>query len=406
MPHAPIRFLYLQMTVVLAVMSASLTVAADWPQWRGPSRDGLLDRSPALINAFGGESPLWKSEPITSGDLGGRGSLVVTDGKVLGLSSTHSGKTGTAEVFCLNARDGTTAWRSKLDEARSRNTGSSTPCVVGNRVFVVGSHNKVHCLNIENGRSIWECKLTRQTNEPIASSVAVFNGVAILMADVLTGLNTETGELIWTQDEIVGHESSASRWATDAGDFVVCNGRLKTYCVDPSTGKIVWQVPGGGKSSPLVAHEYGGDFLVNTSHSRKSGLSAYRLTGKGAEKLWTIRAYDRAASPVVHDGHVYAIAGGSNGHGARILCVHLDTGKTAWEEVVNFAEVSSPIVADGKLIAICGTELWLVQATPEKCTVLSQADCQITLCTSPAILNGRLYLRQSNSVSCYDLKSP
>ena len=155
----------------------------------------------------------------------------------------------------------------------------------------------------------------------------------------------------------------------------------------------------------MVAQEYGGDFLLNLSDNRRNGLSAYRLTDKGPQKLWTLPESDRGSSPVVFDGHVYAIAGGSNGHGAHLLCVHLDTGKVAWEEVVDFAEVSSPVVADGKVFAVCGTFLSLLQATPEKYSVLSQADYRITLCTSPTIVEGRLYVRQANAVACYDLRS-
>ena len=227
----------------------------------------------------------------------------------------------------------------------------------------------------------------------------------MLLADVLTGLDAETGRVLWTQERITGHESSPARWRTKDRDYVICNTARETHGVDPTDGKILWSVPGGGKSTPVVVQEYGGDFLVNMSDGRKNGLSAYRLTPEGPQKLWTLPASDRASSPVVFDGHVYAIAGGSNGHGARLLCVHLDTGKVAWEEVIDFAEVSSPVVADGKVFAVCGTFLWLLQATPEKYSVLSQADCRITLCTSPAVVDGRLYLRQANAVAAYDLRS-
>jgi outer membrane protein assembly factor BamB len=186
---------------------------------------------------------------------------------------------------------------------------------------------------------------------------------------------------------------------------VICNGSQETNVIDPSDGRIIWSVPGGGKSTPVVAQEYGGDFLLTLSENRKTGLTAYRLTDKGPQKLWTLPESDRASSPVIFDGHVYAVAGGSNGHGAHLLCVHVDTGQVAWDEVIDFAEVSSPIVADGKVFAVCGTFLYLLQATPEKYSVLSQADYRITLCTSPVIVEGRLYLRQANLVACYDLRS-
>src|SRR5262245_45865459 len=83
-------------TLVLAVAAAR----SDWPEWRGPGRNGLVERSPALVNSFAGQSPAWESEPIASGDRGGRGSLVVHARRVYGLTSVMSGSTGADEVFC------------------------------------------------------------------------------------------------------------------------------------------------------------------------------------------------------------------------------------------------------------------------------------------------------------------
>ena len=87
------------------------------------------------------------------------------------------------------------------------------------------------------------------------------------------------------------------------------------------------------------------------------------------------------------------------------MSIHLDTGKVACWEVVDCAEVSSPVVAAGKVFLASGTILSLLQATPEKYSLLSQDDYRITLCTSPTIVGGRLYVRQVNAVACYDLRA-
>ena len=380
-------------------------IAADWPQWRGPDRNGLGPKSPALANSLAGLTPLWLADRIPSGDQGGRGGLIVHAGKVYGVASTTAKSTGTDEVFCLDAATGKTIWKKGYQEPGGAGTGSSTPCLVKGKLYVVGSGRKVYCLNPANGSLIWETTLERTARKPIASSIAVVGKVAVLLADVLTGLDAETGKVLWTQDKIGGHESSPAAWRAKGRDYVICNSDQETHGVDPADGRILWSVPGGGKSTPVVAQEYGGDFLLNMADKRKTGLSAYRLTDKGPQKLWTLLESDRASSPVVFDGHVYAIAGGSTGHGAHLVCVYLDTGKVAWDEVIDFAEVSSPAVVDGKVFAVCGTFLWLLDATPEKYRVLSRADYRIALCTSPTIALGRLYVRQVNAVACYDLRS-
>jgi outer membrane protein assembly factor BamB len=393
------------MAVAGLLLVAGSSTAADWPQWRGPNRNGLGPKGPALTNSLTGLSPQWLAERIPGGDKGGRGSLVVHAGRIHGLASIAAKPTGIDEVFCLDAATGKAIWKTRFQETAGTGAGSSTPCIVKGKLYVVGSGNKAHCLNAENGRLIWEATLERTSKEAIASSIAIVGKVAVLLADVLMGLDAETGKVLWKQDKITGYESSPTQWNSKGRDYVICSTERETHGVDPADGKVLWSIPGGGKSTPVVAQEYGGDFLLSMSSLRKTGLSAYRLTDKGPEKLWTLKHCDRASSPVVFDGHVYAVAGGNNGHGAHMLCVHLDTGKVAWEEVVDFGEVSSPVVADGKVFAVCGTLLLLLQATPEKYSVLSQADYRIVLCTSPTIVDGRLYVRQANAVACYDLRS-
>src|SRR5580704_11370938 len=102
--------------------------AGDWPQWRGPDRDGLAPKSPALSNSLVGLSPLWLADGIPSGDRGGRGGLVIHDKKVYGLLSAVSKSTD--EVLCMDAASGKTIWRVRLADATGNEAGSSTPCIV------------------------------------------------------------------------------------------------------------------------------------------------------------------------------------------------------------------------------------------------------------------------------------
>src|SRR5580704_8543488 len=112
--------------------------AGDWPQWRGPDRDGLGPKSPALSNSLAGLSPLWLADGIPSGDQGGRGGLIIHDGKVYGLVSAVS-KSSTDEVFCLNAANGKSIWKSRLADSSGNQAGSSTPCIVNGKLYIVGS---------------------------------------------------------------------------------------------------------------------------------------------------------------------------------------------------------------------------------------------------------------------------
>src|SRR5580658_9688038 len=111
------------------LIAGGVAAAADWPQWRGPDRNGLGPKSPALANSLAGLSPLWLAERIPSGDQGGRGGLVVHAGKVYGLASTASNKVATDEVFCLDAATGKPIWKREFLETSGAGAGSSTPCI-------------------------------------------------------------------------------------------------------------------------------------------------------------------------------------------------------------------------------------------------------------------------------------
>jgi hypothetical protein len=141
--------------------------------------------------------------------------------------------------------------------------------------------------------------------------------------------------------------------------------------------------------------------MVVYTRSAKLGIVAYSLTATGAEQLWTQPFHDRGASPVVHDGHVYAIGGRKT---PRAVCVELATGKIAWEETVAQTEISSPIIADGKIWYPFGSSLHCWRPTPERYDLLGTAKIPIVTATSPAIADGRIYLRLNDGVGCYDLR--
>ena len=92
----------------------------------------------------------------------------------------------------------------------------------------------------------------------------------------------------------------------------------------------------------------------------------------------------------------------------RPSCVDIATGKVAWEQPVGGGEISSPILASGKIIAIVATnQLALLEASPVKRDILAKAALGITTCSSPAIAGGKLYLRPGQGGgACFDLTAP
>jgi outer membrane protein assembly factor BamB len=102
---------------------------------------------------------------------------------------------------------------------------------------------------------------------------------------------------------------------------------------------------------------------------------------------------------------VYALGDGDQKPNGQMLCVELATGRICWREKLDrAAQFTSPVVADGKIIATVGPWLYLIAATPGKYTLLGKANLRLEKWMSPAFADGLVYVRTVANVVCYDLR--
>jgi outer membrane protein assembly factor BamB len=244
--------------------------------------------------------------------------------------------------------------------------------------------------------------MTQEQPNRINSSVLVVEGLAIVLGDQLTAYDIQTGEEAWRHANITGNSNSPVLWTKDGRNYVLANsasegnGPAKVFCLEPKTGKVFWTVPGGSFSTVALA----GDVMVVMGGG---GLATYRLNGGDPPtKLWTAPGGDRAASPAICDGLVFAIGGSTR-------CVDLKSGQVAWNERgASGNGIASPSAADGKVFynAEEGKSFLMFKATAEKYTLLAKTTrLGVAPCSSPTIVDGRLYLRLKDCVACYDLTS-
>ena len=315
-------------------------------------------------------------------------------------------------LICLNATDGKTLWKKQYDGAAPYGSypygASSTPTVTDGRCYFCGSKNDVYCLDAATGAEIWHFN-TPATRQVINhSSPLVTDGLAIVVTGELVALDPAKGTVIWRQPKVNTRENSPVVWRSDDRAFLLCNTPYATatvHCVDAADGRIVWSVPGGGRSSPTVV----GDVMVTpgvigkfVGDPTRFGLIAYKLSPGKAEKLWATEQYSRGdEGAVIYDGHVYAFGPGV------AACLELATGKVNWEQKKTAHRgVRSPVLADGKIITSTGVAIQVIRATPEKYDVLGETRLPLCEYASPAVADGRLYLRQLKNVACYDLTRP
>ncbi|MCX7806258.1 MAG: PQQ-like beta-propeller repeat protein, partial [Planctomycetota bacterium] len=295
-------------------------------------------------------------------------------------------------ILCLDASSGQILWKKEYPGIATQWGSSSTPFVAGDRVYVAG-HSTVYCLDAAKGDEIWKIQVP---GKEVSSSPIVIDGVVVILAGRLLGLNATDGKTLWEQKAVTGNNPSPAAWTRGDRTYAICNSGGGIFCVDPKSGEVAWKVPGGGNGTVAVS----GDTMVLLADKKETGLIAYRLAPDKAEKLWDHPFCDRGSTPVIHEGHVYGITG----QGGKAYCVRLEDGKLMWEQAVGATEISSPVLADGKVLTVLGGgNVLMFRASPEKFEQLGKAQLGIVGCSTPSVAGGRLFGRAQNAVVCYDL---
>jgi outer membrane protein assembly factor BamB len=392
---------------LIACATIALTVtAADWPQWRGLNRDGAVPQSPPLNTTWanGGPAKVWESEEIPGG---GYGSVVVSGGHVYIFYYKADTTACTDGFFCVDAAGGKTAWKKEFKVTEHGYHGnslpSSTPCVFGGRLYCIGGAGDAYCLDATTGAEVWKAKADSGVDTPGVlnqanhSSFMVCGELAVLESGLgVTAFDAKSGSVVWKQEQVKSRECSVVAWTKDGQTYLLCNTQGNLHCLESKTGKVDWSIPAGELTTPLVS----GNTLVVQS---ATNLSAYKLgAGKPDKPLWTVPFGARGCSPLLLEGHVYSVTP------ADAICVNLESGKPAWDQR-KFAKgdyiLGSPLMADRKIIANMNDgSLLFLKATPEKFEILGQPKIGIIACCTPAVVDGKMYLRTlTNHIACFDL---
>ena len=343
-------------------------------------------------------------------------------------------------TYCLHAATGKVLWSNTRESVYTRFPQSGTPAIVQQRVYLLGAGRVARCLDATTGEVIWQQQLPGDfRDEFLQSSFALADGVAMVLCGHMFGLDAQTGNILWQSEEkkANGHCSPVI-WEHADKPYCIVNVGGQTACFAPRTGKELWRVSSqGGHSTPVIV----GDQMITYGNSRKSGLRCYRLSPEAAEHEWTFTGTgDSGSSPVVVNGRVY-VQGEK-----RLACVRLADGKREWQTTLDIARpryTSLVAVDDVVLYTFDGVLAFsstddrfqqLMNAKIDKNGLLAEeatfreqmnldelertAEGQkeseklwrkrfggggVLTCASPAIADGKLYIRLKNGLACYNL---
>jgi outer membrane protein assembly factor BamB len=389
-------------------------VAADWPQFLGPQRDGtspekgLLDTWPAA-----GPAVVWQREV---GE--GYASPVVADGR---LVLFH--RVGNEEVIeCLTAEGGKPVWKQSYRTDYSDDLGKgdgprSTPVVAADRVFTLGAAGRLTCLDFKTGKELW-AKPLQQLYEvrkgffgvgtsPLVEGKAVLVNVGGQGAGIVA-FAVDSGKELWKATD---HEASYASpiAATIAGDrLALFFTREGLVGVEVASGAVRfsqrWRArlhASVNAASPVLLDS--DKLFLSACYGTGAGL--WKLKRDSAEQLWKNGdALSCHFSTPVAQGDLLIGFDGRQEEGARLRAIDWKTGKVRWSE--EGYGCGSLVRADGKLFVMTEDgRLVLGVADANEFRVRSKAQ----VLTGPvrahlALANGLLYGRDDRKLVCWKVK--
>jgi outer membrane protein assembly factor BamB len=434
------------LTTAIFMTNASVN-DAHWPQWRGPSFNGVAPTA-APVEFGDAKNVKWKvaipgrgfSTPVIWGDRIFLTTAVPT-GKVEQPAAAPAegqpgpggrggrgpgGGAGAGEehkfiVMCLDRKTGKTLWEQVAKtatphEGYHRQYGSfasNSPITDGKFLFVSFGSRGVYCYDL-NGKLVWEkdfgVKMRMRLQFGEGTAPALEGNHLIIPFDQESGsfivaLDKRNGKEVWraNRDEI-------SSWSTPfiaeykGRKQVVVSASNKVRAYDPANGKVIWECGGlGSNVIPMPAQQ--NDLIYAMSGHRDPKLMAIRLGREGDltatdAVVWTqTRGTSYTASPVLHDNKFYALT--DNG---MLSCFNATTGEPYYHQQRlpqpdNFK--ASPIAAGDKLYTASESGVVTVIKMGEKFEVLATNTFQDQMfVASPIVVAGELYLRSKTHMFC------
>jgi outer membrane protein assembly factor BamB len=374
--------------------------AADWPEWRGPTRDGQAaagQQPPVKWSET--ENVLWRAAIRGKG----HGSPTVTGDRV--YLATADEVTSEQLVLCFDRATGKSAWeamvhRGPLEAGAHRNSSAASSSVAwdGERLYINFLHAKaIHTTALDSaGRILWQTRVADyQVHQGFGASPVVHEGVVIVAADSraggkIAGLDARTGRILWSQDrpKIANYPSPAIVRVAGRTQAVIggCN-LISSF--DPLTGKKLWEVEGSTEETVTTAATDGQRVFVSGGYPR-SHVAAIEADGTG-KIAWQNNTRVYVPSMMVRDRHVFALL-----DSGQAVCWDAATGDERWREKVDRDFYSSPVMVGTRIYATSLRGVTSVfEATPQHFKLLAQNQLGDEAFASPAIAGGRLYLRHA-----------
>jgi RNA polymerase sigma factor (sigma-70 family) len=310
---------------------------ADWPQWRGPNRDGVVHGVTVPKHWPKALKEEWR---VPVGE--GYSSPVVADGHVIVFTRQKDDEV----VLCLDVVSGKEVWRSEPcpapyvpgPAARGNNKPRSTPAIAGGRVFTFGVGGILSCLDAGTGKLLWRKDSKQYPVYGAAASPLVENGLCIVHAGGpgkggLTAFDAATGDVKWCNTDSIGPSYASPILADLVGERQVLTFTQGNFLsVSAATGKRLWglSLPRFDVEKCLTPVRYK-DLIVVADYQEPLRAIRPERGEKGIvpKEVWKASGPPmHMSSPVLAGDWLFGFSGQKGGH---LFCLDARTGRTLWQ---------------------------------------------------------------------------
>lgn len=396
--------------------AAATASAAEWPQWRGPNRDAISKETGLLAEWPDDGPPLaWTAQGIGEGYsapsvAGGRIYLMGQD-----ASATY--------VRALDAKGGKILWSAKVGKPGGEYPGPrATPTVDGDRVYAIGQFSDLVCLSAKDGKEVWRKNLLNDFKgklmEPPVWGFAespLVDGEQLVCTPggpegTLAALDKATGKPLWRSKEFTDATAYASLVPAEIGGtrtYIVLTDK-SVAGIDAKSGGVLWRAERAGSTAVIPTPVYADNHVFVTS-GYGAGGDLFKVTP--ADGKFTVERVYHTDDLGVHIGGVVLVGKHLYGVNERqLLCVEFLTGKTLWKD--RSVGKGAVVYADGHLYVRSDAtpgEIALVEANPKEYVErgrLEQPDGSgKNTWPPPVIADAKMYLRDQDTLYCYDIKA-
>ncbi|QDT18112.1 outer membrane protein assembly factor BamB family protein [Alienimonas californiensis] len=430
------RFLAFGVAALFAAVVSPLT-AGDWPQWRGPERDGFAAADESLGPAWGSDGPeeLWSLEGMGKGFA----SVAVVGDRLYTTGNFDDGQRVVAVDLPAAGGQPSIAWSKSFTEGVPKHgyDGSrSTPTVVGDKLYVTGSNGSIACLSTE-GEVLWSKDFAKEYGSGSQSwgyaESPLVDGDRVIFTPgsekaLMVCCDRNTGKEIW-KTPYPPQLTGGKREAGYSSAVISEGGKVRHYVqmtgggpigLRASDGKVLWGSDAAANGTaviptPLIGGKGGNWAFVSSGYG--AGAACFKLSPAGRNELKVETVYElegrdfqnHHGQMILADGYVYA----GTGHGGSAnspVCLKLETGEIVWgggkDKLTGSGSGSAAVIAVGDelLFRYQSGQISRIALTTkgyEEKGVFTPRVVKDPSWAHPAVAGGVLFVREQDTLMAY-----